>query len=40
MEDYGDILFQPFRKDSADHVDEMMLGKNTMFIFSKICTIR
>ena len=32
--DYGDILFQPFRKDSADHVDEVMLGKRTIFIIS------
>ena len=40
MEDYGDTLFPPFQKDSADHVDEVMLGKNTVFISSKICTIR
>ena len=38
--DYGDILFQPFRKDSADHVDEVMLGKRTTFIISKIYTLR
>ena len=36
--DYGDILFQPFRKDSADHVDEAILGKRTMFKISKIST--
>ena len=38
--DYGDILFQPFRKDSVDHIDEVMLGKKTMFIISKIYTLR
>ena len=38
--DYGDILFQPFRKDSVDHVNEAILGKRAMFIISKICTLR
>ena len=38
--DYGDILFQPFRKDSADHVNESFLGKRAMFIISKIYTLR
>ena len=38
--DYGDILFQPFRKDSADHVDEEILGKRAMFRISKIYTLR
>ena len=38
--DYGDILFQPFRKDSADHVNEAILGKRAMFIISKIYTLR
>ena len=37
---YGDILFQPFRKDSADHVDEAILGKRAMFTISKIYTLR
>ena len=39
-EDYRDVSFQPFRKDSPDHVDEVMLDKETMFIISKLFTLR
>ena len=33
-------FIQPFRKNFANHVDEVILGKRIMFIIHKIYTLR